>query len=340
MKTKIIIRTTTIILTLSMITAFSGCKTNIKRVDSKTISKEYTHRILMVSDMHYTTSLDAAEYNASNPGALASNAAGTAFGYTQEQKIEAILDDISSHQKRENIDAIFVLGDLSLDDYGYRNLAENYLKKFKTDFLDKVNKPWYAVAGNHDSYTNDEWKTIIGSNRQYSMKIGGAAFIMLDTFADAHAESASGSNYVGVDVDFLEKEIKKYPNEPIFLCSHYYKPSASDYKFFKLLKKNERIVCMFRGHTHQNEILAPEEMDYKCICDIGGYAYVGDDNNDFSVFDEDWAWGYTILEWNDSSAHIYHVKKPRNYTASNGTFDFLGAIEDDMTLRFVENEND
>lgn len=316
-----------------MLSGISGCK-KTKQAAAEVSGNKYTNRIIMVSDMHYTTSQSAGEYNAAHPGANASVAAGDAFGYTQEEKIQAISDDIAAHKARENIDAVFVLGDLSLDDFGYRNLAENYLEGFKSIFLDKLEQPWYAIAGNHDSYTNDEWKAIIGRDRQYSIKIGGAAFIMLDTFAAEHAESASGSAYTGIDMDFLEKEIKKYPTEPIFLCSHYYKPSASDYAFTKLLRNNKRIVCMFRGHTHTNVTLAPEEMNYKCLCDIGGYAYVGDSNLDFSQFDDDWAWGYEVLEWNDKEAHIYHVKKPRKYTASNGVFNFVGAIQDDLTFTF------
>ncbi len=307
-----------------------------KKVDSK-----YTHRVILVSDMHYTTDESPAELKQKYPESNASDASGGTFGYSQGEKIQAILDDIDAFAETYPVDAVMVLGDLSLDDYGYRNLPVSYLKEFKKDFLDKLDFPWHAIAGNHDSYPNEEWKAIIGTDRQYSVKIGDAAFIMLDTFEDELATGASGSKYCGVDVEWLEKEIEKYPTETIFLCSHYYQPKEADYKFTKLLRNNPRIVCMFHGHTHKNTVVAPEVMNFKYLANIGGYAYDGDDSSgawDFSQFHDDWAWGYQVLEWNDTEARIYHVKTPRTYTGSNGTFNFPGGIEDDMIIKYTKDE--
>lgn len=325
------------VLSLSLIGCGDSESTSSKSSDSK-----YTHRVILVSDMHYTTEENPDELKERYPDSNASTASGETFGISQKDKIQAILDDIDAFTEKQSIDAVMVLGDLSLDDYGFRNLPEKYLAKFKTDFLDKLDYPWYAIAGNHDSYPNEEWKAIIGTDRQYSVKIGDAAFIMLDTFTDELATGASGSPYKGVDVEWLEKELEKYPTETIFLCSHYYKPSAADYKFTKLLRDNPRIVCMFHGHTHQNTIVAPEQMNYKILANIGAYAYDGDDSSgawDFSQFDDDWAWGYQVLEWNETEARIYHVKTPRTYIASNGTFNFTGAIEDEMIIQIKKDEN-
>ena len=340
MRRKSIIKSVFMVLSLGILClSLIGC--DALSTSSNSSGSKYTHRVILVSDMHYTVEETPEELQELYPDSNASVASGETYGISQKEKIEAILNDINEFTERESIDAVMVLGDLSLDDYGFRNLPESYLKKFKQDFLDELEYPWHAIAGNHDSYTNEDWKQIIGTDRQYSVKIGDAAFIMLDTFADELATSASGSEYVGVDIEFLEKELEKYPTETIFLCSHFYKPSAADYKFTKLLRENERIVCMFRGHTHNNQVLAAEEMYYKCLVDIGAYAYDGDDSSgawDFTEFDDDWAWGYQVLEWNDTEAHIYHVKTPRTYTASNGTFNFTGAIEDDMILQIKKGD--
>lgn len=50
------------------------------------MSSKYTNRIILVSDMHYTTNLSAAELKLTHPDAKASVASGTAFGHTQEEK--------------------------------------------------------------------------------------------------------------------------------------------------------------------------------------------------------------------------------------------------------------
>ena len=337
MKSTSIIRLTAATLSLSMLSlSLAGCtvRENSDSPSDNLSESEYTHRVILVSDMHYTTEETTEELKALYPDANTSVAAGDAFGYTQREKIQCILDDINAFAERESIDAIMILGDISLDDYSYRNLPENYVQKFKEDFIDQTSYPCYTIPGNHDSYSNEDWKKVIGTDRQFSVKIGDAVFIMLDTFSQDPATGASGSPYVGVDTDFLEQELAKYPTETIFLCSHYYTADSNDYKFTKLLKDNDRIVCMFRGHTHQNTLLAPEEMDYRFLVDIGGYGYNGGaaTGNDFSYFDDAWAWGYQVLEWNDTTAHIYHVKPARHYSGSNGEFDFVGGIEDDKVL--------
>lgn len=342
MERKLFKKLACMMLVFSMLSlSLAGCGDSTSTSGEASESK-YTHRVIFVSDMHYTTEETNEELKEEYPDSNASDAAGKTYGYTQEEKIKAILDDIDAFSERETIDAVLVLGDLTLDDYGFRNLPENYLKKFKSDFIDKLDYPCYATAGNHDSYPNEEWKKYIGTDRQYSVEIGDAVFIMLDTFTDELATGGSGSPYSSVDVDFLEKELEKYPTQTIYLCAHYYKPSAADYRFTKLLKENDRIVCMFRGHTHNNVVLAPEEMNYKFLVDIGAYAYDGNDSTgtwDFTQFDDDWAWGYQVLEWNETEAHLYHVKTAREYNASNGVFDFKGAIEDDLTIQ-IKKDNE
>ena len=47
-------------------------------------------RFLLVSDMHYTTEETAAQLKLTHPKAIASAAAGNAFGKTQREKIETI----------------------------------------------------------------------------------------------------------------------------------------------------------------------------------------------------------------------------------------------------------
>ena len=342
MKHKKMMKLVSAILTLCILSvSLVGCN-NSEDTAGKSSESKYTHRVIFVSDMHYTTEETAEELAVLYPDSNASGAAGKTYGYTQKEKIQAILDDIDAFSERESIDAVLVLGDLTLDDYGFRNLPENYLKKFKSDFVDKLEYPCYVTAGNHDSYPNEEFKAAMGTDRQYSVKIGDAVFVMLDTFSDEIATGGSGSPYVSVDVDFLEEQLEKYPTEKIFLCSHYYKPSATDYRFTKLLRENDRIICMFRGHTHNNTVLAPEELAYKVLVDIGAYAYDGNDTTgswDFTQFDDDWAWGYQVLEWNDTEAHLYHVKTARQYNASNGVFDYTGAIEDDFTIQIKKDDN-
>lgn len=304
----------------------------------ETSSGEYTHRVILISDTHYMSNMSKAEYQAMYPESNPSAAFGDAFGYTQTEKMAAILEDVDTFTKREDVDGILVLGDLSTDDYGYANLPENYVQKFKDEVMEKFPCESWAIPGNHDSYPNDMWNEIFGYDRQYSVKIGDAAFIMLDTYQSGLAPSATGADYTGVDVEWLEEEIKKYPTEQIFLVGHYFDPNKSDYSFSKLLKENDRIVCMFMGHSHANELLLPEGYANRFLVNVYGYAYksekLADGTWHFDYFDEDYAWGFGVLEWNDTEANYYHVKFGRTYVGRNGTFDYAGGIHDQVTFKF------
>lgn len=297
----------------------------------------YTHRIILLSDTHYMSNESKAEYEAIHPDSKASDAVGNAFGYTQTEKMQAILDDVNAFMNTATVDAVLTLGDLSTDDYGYRNLAENYVKKYKEDIMDQFSCDAYALPGNHDSYPNDIWKEIFGYDRQFSVKIGDAAFIMLDTYNDTPMDSPSGSDYTGIDIEWLQQEIEKYPTERIFICSHYIDTSSNDYSLSKILRENDRIACLFMGHSHGNELLLPEGLNNRFLINVSGYAYKGAQINGtwrFDKFDAAWAWGYGVLEWNETEAHYYHVKNARTYVGSNGTVDYKGAVEDEVTIRF------
>ena len=102
---------------------------------------------------------------------------------------------------------------------------------------------------------------------------------------------------------------------------------------------------MFKGHSHNNGTYTPDSLAGIPLIDIGGYAYnvtsetkEDSDGNpititDYNKFGASWAWGYQVLEWNEEEVHLYHVKPARTYTGSNGTFNFAGAIEDDIVIK-------
>ncbi len=297
----------------------------------------YKNRIILLSDMHYTTQETSAELKLQYPNAKASVAAGNTLGHSQKEKIKCILDDINAFTANEIIDGILVLGDLSIDDYSYRNLPENYCEKFMKDCMSHWSYPTYVIPGNHDSYPNEIWKSVFGYDRQYSFKLKDTAFIMLDTFNDCPAQTASGSAYTGIDVEFLKKELEKYPAERIFLCSHFFPFSRFTDEFIELLNSNNRIICMFDGHTHKNNIFKDERFVQPKV-NIGGYGYQGEKREDgkwyFDRYDDAWAWGYEVLEWNDTQAHVYHVKPARRYEGFNGIFEHPYTIENELTITF------
>ncbi len=272
-------------------------------------------RILLVSDMHYTTQETTQELKIKYPNSNASVAAGTILGVTQKEKIQKLLNDILKEHQTAPLDSVLVLGDLSIDDYDFRKLPECYCRKFKEDCMDKLPCPAYALPGNHDSITNDMWKEIFGVNREYSVKIGNNVFIMADTFKGVPATGASGAGYTGINKDFLEKELSKYTDENIFVCAHYISKNEPE------LGKIPNLVCLFGGHTHSSRTLKFGEYP---LFDIGGYGYNGivgkDGKYTFNVFFEECAWGYNILEIYENRVEVVHKQVAMTYKAENGVF--------------------
>lgn len=298
-------------------------------------------RFLLVSDMHYTTNETAATLAKEFPLAKVSAAAGNAFGKTQRQKIEKIYEDILAENAASKLDAVLILGDLSIDDYDYRKLPENYCQKLKEDLMDRLPCPSYALPGNHDSYPNEIWKSIMGYDRRYSVEIGDAAFIMDDAFAAVPAnpaDPASGADFTSTDPVFLKDCLEKHKGKKIFFCSHYIDTEEGDESFCaqskELIRRSRDLVFLFRGHTHINSVGAlGADAGSKPVVDIGGYGYMGcvvDGKYDFNVFGEEWAWGYQILEIYDDCVKTYFVRTANRYEATNGVFVIDKTIKDTL----------
>ena len=180
----------------------------------------------------------------------------------------------------------------------------------------------YVLAGNHDSFLNEKWKEMFGTDRQFSFKIGNMAFIMLDTFSDQGSNSkGNGTSYVGIDKTWLASEMAKYRNCKVVVCSHYFN-SMKELK--ELSDQYSNIIGFYHGHTHLYEAVDVGN-GTMCIND-GGFSYTafaseGGEWN-FEYLDPRSAWGYCILEWtaDNSRCVSYRTTLAITYEATNMTY--------------------
>ena len=148
------------------------------------------HRVLLISDMHYTTEETPAEMKQIDPTVNTSVAAGDAFGHTQKEKIDLLREAILAEHEKAPLDGVLVLGDLSIDDYDYRNLPDHYCRRFREEVMDRLPCPAWALAGNHDSYPDEAWREVFGYGRQFAR--GGKVKYDLE-------ETEDGWHYFGMD---------------------------------------------------------------------------------------------------------------------------------------------
>ena len=207
--------------------------------------KQPLYRFLLVSDMHYTSDITMEEMKNINPDVKPSAAAGDAFGFTQRQKIDKVTEAILAENEKSPLDAVLVLGDLSVDDHDFRNLP-NFCRRFKEECMDKLPCPAYAIPGNHDSYPDEMWTEMFGYSRQFTVKFGNIAFIMLDTFNSIPAKTPSGAPFTPVDIEFLKKELASLTDEKIFLCAHHISEEKESEEFKKIVREDDRIIALFR----------------------------------------------------------------------------------------------
>ena len=288
--------------------------------------------------MHYTTEETHAEMKQIDPTVNTSVAAGDAFGHTQKEKIDLVREAILAEHEKAPLDGVLVLGDLSIDDYDFRNLPDNYCRRFRQEVMDRLPCPAWALAGNHDSYPDEVWREVFGYGRQFAVEIAGSVFVMADTFRTTPAHGASGSSYTPLDTAFLRGVAERYSGKPLYLCAHHIQECGESDEAAAWVRETST-VCMFRGHTHHDGIIATgERYGHKPLIDIGGYAYNGICTPEgkwvFSRFDFAWAWGYQMLEWEDESETVltYHVKPAYRYVAENGIFETVRTVSNMIEL--------
>lgn len=264
----------------------SGVPTETKPAgDNKPEEKEGL-RVLITSDMHYTSIEDY-------------------YGITKGKRLKYWADGINAEHEKEPLDLIIILGDMSLDYWGWngggtyqRNPSVSETAEFMEKYVSQLPKdvPVVVLPGNHELYTNDKWKEITGNNRSETFVLGNNLFIMPDSYAGAvdPAYEGGGKNdspYKAVDVDFIRNAMAQHPEcNNVFLLSHHFDMNAESEEFKQLLSTENRIKALFSGHTHgANTIELGTQYRNLLHIKTGSFASYGAQNN------ENFNWGYRDL---------------------------------------------
>lgn len=219
------------------------------------------YRILMTSDIHYTD-------------------LETWYGISNEERLERWLEAIQAEHIRQPFDLILINGDISLD---YHQEKTPYEKGYSTAYVfmkmyaSRLPKgvPVLVTAGNHEQFPEKTWEKITGNPRQCYATVGNHTFIMLDGFRESLGTSYDSTDeYSQMDIAYIQALLDKYPQNYVWLISHWFDMELESDAFRKLVAQENRIKGLFMGHTHDHRlILLGEVYQNKVIAQTGNFSY-------------------------------------------------------------------
>ena len=235
-------------------------------------------RVLLVTDFHYTAEVQ-----------------GIYYGIDKDVRMTSMVKAINEEHAKDPLEAVFFLGDSSLDHWQW-NVGGSWLA-FNTSytklFLDKYRAqlpsglPLYFAPGNHEQFSNEQWKTITGNERNFSVVIGDYLFLVWDSFGlnldpDYHHDGA----YSSINYDWAKQCADQNPGKKILLISHWVNKDdtitggfVSDYD----------VKAMFVGHDHAANVT---KVFSKPVIHCGNYSYYGSSTPDDA---EKYMWGFRDL---------------------------------------------
>ena len=163
-------------------------KEYVQKVDRNTeiinslISKGF--RVILASDLHF---------DAENPNTKIA-------GIRSRDRMQMFVDAVNAENRIKNVDALIFLGDFEL---GYGKKSATYFAKH---YAPQLEMPFYAFPGDHDFYTNEEWKNIWGRNREDFLDVGDMRFIFVDVYKNTIGQKDSDGHTV---LSVLDEDVQQ-----------------------------------------------------------------------------------------------------------------------------------
>ena len=262
------------------------------------------YRILLTSDIH-CTDLE------------------TWYGVSDEDRLQHWLEEVLAEHARHPFDLILINGDISLDYHAEKTPFEKgystsyvFMKMFASRLPAGV--PVLVTAGNHEQFPEETWQKITGNSRQCHAVLGNHTFIMLDGFREALKTTYDSTDeYSPMDVAYIKSLMERYPENHVWLISHFFDMDLESGEFKELVAKDHRIKGLFMGHTHEHQLipLGPEYGN-KVIAQTGNFSYTmsGAANGGF--------WGFRDLIIEDKKATSSYIMVDSDVILEEGPVHF------------------
>ena len=256
------------------------------------------------------------------------------YGLSSAERMEKLISDLNSFYEERPYEKVVFLGDYSLDFWGW-DIGGSYVREgisntenFVKQYASRLKVPCHFHPGNHEQYGYDKWLDITGDNRDDSFVVGGYLFIMSDNFSgvldpDFHTDG----EYTPTKLDFVRERMKRYPDLPVILCSHFFDFKKEPDEFFDFIKNEKRITALFCGHDH---LCAVTDLDRRaddvCLYHDGHYSYAGGGKSPLELM-----WGFCEVKLCENGVYVRYIE-PESRFEYDGKSHIYGASEKKYTF--------
>ena len=224
------------------------------------------------------------------------------YGVPTEERMARFVRHVEEEYRKEPFEALLLLGDYSLDHWKW-NIKGCWLTEGKSNTrtfaqvcvarLKQLGVPIAMIAGNHEQYGEALWTELTGYRRRDHLVCGDILFILPDTFGgDLDPTEHSDGTFCPTDVAFVQACMAQYPDKKVVLCAHHFAPERESEEFRRLVREDDRILCLFGGHVHRSNVVElGEDWGNKALLYTGNYSY----NNGKEADAENSFWGFRDL---------------------------------------------
>ena len=235
------------------------------------------------------------------------------YGMPNDERMEKFVQDLLKTYEKKPFKFVLLLGDYALDHWiCWKNggINESYLDTGRTrsaEFLkmlkERLPVPVYPIPGNHEQYSEKQWKALTGFDRQYAVEAGDFLFILHDSFKGAlDPKEHSDGVYSPLDVPSIRDVFAQSGARTVFLCLHHFDPALENRESEALIR-SERVKGLFAGHVHLSDVVPlGEAYGHKPLMLTGNFSYSSAKN----AMDSMWGWRELTIEENQLSS-VYHV---------------------------------
>ena len=262
------------------------------------------YRVLLTSDIHCT---DLEDW----------------YGIPNDLRMQRWLDAVLEEHNRHPFDLILIPGDISLDYHAERTPFDKgystgyvFMKMYVSRLPAGV--PVLVAAGNHEQFPEETWQKITGNHRQSHWVLGDHTLIMLDGFREELKTTYNSSDeYSPMDVTYIRELMDRYPENHVWLISHYFDMERESEDFRKLVAEDPRVKGLFMGHTHEHQLIPlGDAYNGKVIAQTGNFSYTmsGAANGGF--------WGFRDLVIDDTKAVSSYIMVDSDVILEEGPVHF------------------